>query len=522
MALTPRSAYPGGGWEMKRISAACLLVVSAVVLTLATVPSPALAGGSTLRIDPEALSGRITQYLLGESEVEPESGSGGKVVFGANVRLSDEHIPNRRISQTEPTITANPANPMNLVAGFHDLFPKTQDFVCRVAFTLDGGATWNLGGATPLQNNGNFCSDPALAADADGNFYYAYLDINFGAQQADIDVAKSTDGGQTFATFSIAVQGHTSRNFPDKEFIAVDANDGSPHKGAIYLSWTDFLNPLDPLARDNGQIKVVVSTDGGASWAAPVAISRSAQFPDAISGSLPVVAPDGTAYVVYADFRSRTGPLSIMLSKSTDGGATWSDPAAVASGLPSPGRFRLKNADPAFGSVPNRGFRSNSFPTATIAPDGTIFVGWTDFPNGACRDDGTGRPPCVNADVRMAASKDGGRSWSRPAKLSDDRGSTDQFFPWIAAHADGRVSAIWQDKRLDPNNVDFDTFYTSTLTGRTFSANVRVSTATSRTGLTVFIGDYNYLAVTDGAIYPVWTDRRARNNDIFTATGMRP
>ncbi|MGQ0797503.1 MAG: hypothetical protein ACT4OI_06555, partial [Methanobacteriota archaeon] len=106
---------------MRRIGAVCLLVVSVVVLTLVSVPSPAVAGGSTLRIDPEALSGRITQYLLGESEIESAASSsgGGKVVFGANVRLSDEHIPTRVISQTEPTIAVNPANADNLAAGFH-------------------------------------------------------------------------------------------------------------------------------------------------------------------------------------------------------------------------------------------------------------------------------------------------------------------------------------------------------------------------------------------------------------------
>ncbi len=496
-------------------------LVILVCLSLVTVlfaSSPARGGTATLRIDPEALSGRITQYLLGESEIDSGSSERG-VEFGTNIRLSDEHFARRLISQTEPTIAVSPDNPKNLVAGFHDLFPKTQDFVCRFAFTLDGGKHWTLGGAAPLQVNGNFCSDPALAANAEGNFYYAYLDINFGATRSDIDVAKSTDGGRTFSTFSIAVHGHPNTNFPDKEFIAVDAHKGSPFKGTVYLSWTDFLNPLDPLALDNGQIKVVVSRDGGATWSAPVAISRSAQFPDAISGSLPVVAPGGTAFVFYADFRSRTGPLSIMYSKSTDGGSTWSDPQAVASGLPSPGRFRLRNADPAFGSVPNRGFRSNSFPTAAAAPDGTLYVAWTDFPMGSCRNDGTGRPPCENSDVRLSVSRNGGMSWTAPVKVSDETNPTDQFFQWIATHPDGRLSLIWQDKRLDGNNVNFDTFYTSTTDGARFTSNVRVSSATSRTRTTTFIGDYNYLAVTEDGIYPVWTDRRLRNNDIFTSKG---
>src|SRR5712692_1613369 len=328
------------------------VVVLAAALAAFLAPIPARSGTSTFRIDPEALSGRITQFLEGESEVATGTSQAG-VKFGNNIMLSDEHFANRLISQTEPSIAVNPANPNNLVAGFHDLFPKTQDFVCRFTFTTDGGSNWTRGGATPLQTSGNFCSDPAIAADASGTFFYSYLDINFGAQHSDVDVAKSTDGGQTFSTFTVAVKSQTAVDFPDKEYIAADAGTNSPFKGNIYVTWTDFLNPQSPSALDNGQIKVVVSRDGGSTWSAPLPISQDALAPEAISGSNPVVAPDGTVFVFYADFIQGTGPLTIRCSKSTNGGVSF-DPCntagdgkgVVASGLPSPGRFRLKNADP--------------------------------------------------------------------------------------------------------------------------------------------------------------------------------
>jgi hypothetical protein len=513
-AAPPRAGSPA----RLRLSLVATAVAVGLVVLFATPPAGAKA--RRLRIDPEALSGRIAQYLLGESELSTRTSSSPQVSFGTNVRLSDEHFRKRIISQTEPSVAASPDG-QTLVAGFHDLWPKTQDFVCRFAFSNNGGDDWQLGGATPLQAEGNFCSDPAIASDSDGNFYYAYLDINFGAIRSDVDVAKSTDGGHTFSTFSVATDGAPRTNFPDKEFIAVDSTGGA-FGGNVYVSWTDFLNPQDPHGLDNGQIKVVRSTDGGATWSEPIAISESAQFPQAISGSNPVVAPDGTVYIFYADFTSNTGPLAIKYSKSDDGGATWTSPVDVASDRASPGRFRLRNADPNFGTVAGAGFRSNSFPSGAIAPDGSIYVVWTEFPSlDACTPDGSGRPPCEDADVVLAKSTDGGGTWSAPVKFSDENpaGETDQFFPWVAVHPNGLVSIVWQDKRNDPDNIDYDVFYTSTTDGVTFTANQQINTLPSLVGLTTFIGDYNQIAATPSAVIPVWTDRRFGNNDIFTVKG---
>jgi len=160
----------------------------------------------------------------------------------------------------------------------------------------------------------------------------------------------------------------------------------------------------------------------------------------------------------------------------------------------------------------------SSFPTAAVAPDGTISVAWTDFPSGACFGSGVD-PACVNADVRMARSRDGGKSWSAPQKVSDDATSADQFFPWIAAHPSGLLSLTWLDRRVEPSGVDYDLFYTNTSDGRFFLPNVRVTTASSNVDSTWNGGDYNNLAVTGDRIFPVWNDARFNSVQIFTAVG---
>jgi hypothetical protein len=236
-----------------------------------------------------------------------------------------------------------------------------------------------------------------------------------------------------------------------------------------------------------------------------------------------VVAPDGTVYVFFASWPYNSAKyLSIAYAKSRDGGVTWSKPAAVASRLPSPGFFNLKNADPAFGTDPNAGLAGNSFPTAAIAPDGAIYVAWTDFSAGTCWAlDAYGDWACSNADVRLSVSRNAGKSWTAPVKVNDDgAGGTDQFYPWIATHPDGLLSLAWIDRRLDLDNVNYNAFYTNTSDGAHFLPNVRVSSVTSILGLNRFIGDYIGLGVSSNRVFPVWGDFRFDAVTDFTAKGV--
>src|SRR6266571_5269648 len=411
------------------------------------------------------------------------------VTFGPNIDLSVAKRSNATI-QRETTIAVNPLDPNNIVEGNIDRAPNPE--TNTFSFTADGGQTWTLGGSVPLENSTDGAVDPALAADADGNFYYSYLEdltsTTGAVTRTDLVVAKSTDGGKTFPTLSVVHQGVSTPTLvssPDKDYIAVDTWSGSPFKGTIYLGWTEF-------------------TCGATSC----------------DVQIQVAAPDGTVYVFYADLLLNTGPTSIRFSKSTDGGMTWSVPASVASSLPSPGFFRLKNDDPKWDTNLSAGIFSHSLPTAAIAPDGGIFVAWVHFPNGSCTNDGSSNPPCTNADVRLSVSRNAGKSWTRPVKIGDETNATDQFFPWIATHPNGLLSLAWNDKRLDPNNINYDEFYTNTFDGATFLPNVRVTTTTALSGNgETPIGDYNGLAVSADAIFPVWSQMTSTTPDVFTAVG---
>ncbi len=438
-----------------------------------------------------------------------------KVSFGFETNLSA----GSPLYEIETTIAANPANPSNIVGGFFHIGLNID--TCEHAYSFDAGRKWTVGSGVPRLEDHIDCGDPAIAADAEGNFYYSYLEgrgkefpfLDF----VDLVVAKSIDGGRTFPTFSVALPGGDFAS-ADKPYLTVDTMASSAHRGTIYLAYTNFTELT-------WHLDVQVSRDGAAAWTEPIKLSRTigSQNQDTVAGALPVVAPDATAYVFWADTKVTGGVTAIRFSKSTDGGRTWSPEAAVATNLPTPGFFKLKDANPDFGIRSGAGILGNSFPSAAIAPDGTIYVVWIDFPNGSCA---LTDPPsdqdiaCVNSDVRLSLSKDAGKTWTAPVKVSDEKNATDQFLPWIGVHPDGLVSIAWTDKRLDPNNANYDVFYTNTADGRRFLPNVRVTSRTSVVGTNCCVKDYNGLTATKDHVFVTWMDQRdGGDSDVFVARG---
>ncbi len=463
-------------------------------------------------------------FLMGIGALRAQALRPRAVRFGPNIDLSAAQP--ATLWHHEPAIGANPSDPKNLVAGYFGHLTQNSSIGCFAAYTADAGTTWAPAGTVPLASIYDACFDPSIAADASGTFYYGYLDFHGTPDgvltTTDIRVARSTDGGRSFTEFSTPVVGQIGfgESDPDKPWITVDSQPKSRFRGTIYVTFTDlvFFSP----STGDFMIKSMVSRDGGKTWSTPVIVSRlvdvfSSQL---VLDSLTVIAPDGTAYLVYHDFDTAAIRDSIKFVKSKDGGKTWSQPADVAANIPSPGLYQLDNGDPHFGTGSTFGVSASSYPTAAVAPDGTIYVAWADFAQGHCvPEPSSGIPACYNADVRLSVSKDGGGSWSTPRKVNDDATSADQFLPWIATGPDGLLSLIWQDRRLDPKLIDYDLFYTNTADGRTFLPNVRVSSQSSNVDAAFFEGDYNNLAVTSEGIFPAWNDGRFNSVQIFTARG---
>jgi hypothetical protein len=98
----------------------------------------------------------------------------------------------------------------------------------------------------------------------------------------------------------------------DKNWIACDNGTASPFRGSCYIAYT---------AVTSRRMALLVSRDGGLNWSPPVTIDAS--FGNSI-GAIPLAQPDGALTVVYI------GDGNMVASRSTDGGATFAAPVVIS------------------------------------------------------------------------------------------------------------------------------------------------------------------------------------------------
>ena len=201
----------------------------------------------------------------------------------------------------------------------------------------------------------------------------------------------------------------------------------------------------------------------------------------------------------------------LRFQKSSDGGASFL-PAAVH--IDKPGQF-VDNPDPG-DILPPTAFRApNTTSIDYNRATGTLTFVYQNFINAASS----------GADISYQQSRDGGLTWSDARFLSTQGRAparNDQFFPWADSTPSGNLYVIWFDRRRDPANRNIDTWQAvSTNDGTTWTTS-RISTRSWNPDLGffssgAFIGDYNGLAASNRAVYPVWTDGR---NNAIGSTGI--
>ncbi len=247
---------------------------------------------------------------------------------GNNIRLGADPValPAIMRAQAEPHIARSLGNPDLLVGVFQEgRFTDAGAVDCGYSISRNGGISWTralIPNLTMTSGGPYFrATDPVAAVDASGNLYLETLaatDANF--VNGAVVVSKSTNGGVSFAAPRVAFRPPNNSVFPDKDWIAINTFSGTPHFGRIVCTYTLF----SASSTVGAPIQLVYSDNGGTTWSAPVFVNGSGANSQ---GSQPVFLPDGKLAVVYWNFNA---PERIEVAVSSDGGATFAAPKVVA------------------------------------------------------------------------------------------------------------------------------------------------------------------------------------------------
>jgi hypothetical protein len=405
-----------------------------------------------------------------------------------------------RNAEVEPWVSANPAEQRNLIAVWQqDRWSNggAQGLLTGVSF--DRGESWQRPAPPPFSrcaggnaaNGGDYerATDPWVSFGPDGTAHQISLSFNDSNPISAVLVSSSHDGGRAWGRISTLQRDTVAELFNDKESITADPGDSR----FVYAVWDrlQIANPADPASPFSGDTLFARSTDGGRTWEPTRTIL---DFPDNSGiqsiGNQIVVLGNGVLLNVF-DLIDNGLPL-VAVQRSTNHGTTWSQPIIVdvLFGSAAQGQGVI---DPSDGHLVRTG---DILPEAAADPRrGTddAYIVWQDI-----RFTLAAPLPYFNDQIVIARSPDGGRTWSDPKRVSENK-VTQAFTASVEVNDRGHVGVTYYDFTADdPSGGSLDTDFWATTSrdaGVTFSERQRLTrrsfdmrTAPDAGGF--FVGDY--------------------------------
>jgi hypothetical protein len=337
----------------------------------------------------------------------------------------------------------------------------------------DNGASWQPSRALLPFSTGQF--DPQIVVDPlDRQTVYASWMQN---NKRDIVVARSLDFGRTWS-FSWAERGQEDS---DKPVLAVRGAD-------VYVGFNHEERFLVAASHDAGQTFSVsrVNTTAEPGWS--------------LAGGA-TVDSTGNVYFgwsAYARHDMPTRPVSIYVSRSSDGGRTWATLLLDRSSAPPD--CAAQNCETGYLG-----------PQIALASDtaGGLYALW----NAGSANGGAER-------IYFSSSTTAGATWFARASVSSAPSGTEHAFPAIVAGAPGDIRIAWMDTRMTAAvHSDFplwNTYYrSSTNGGATWNREAQLSSPAQGydyilpAGFRFPFGDYFGLAIdSEGVTQAVWGEGR--------------
>ncbi len=329
------------------------------------------------------------------------------------------------------------------------------------------------------------------------------IDMNSrkGIGYIDSDGGQSIDLSDNNTEWESTVVSENYGSLLDKNHLWLDYSPVSNYAGNMYSAWTWFGGDNDT------QIGLSRSNDGGLTWSTPYEISSAVDAGSQNQGVNIQTGPKGEVYAVWAiydfwNYNLNGYEEALGFAKSTDGGETFEPASRIIENIKGIRQGITKN------------MRVNSYPVMAAdisgrSTNGNIYVTWSNY--------GTpGTNLGSNVSIHFIRSTDGGTTWSEPLRVNQGplEEGKEAYFPWITCDPEtGTISIIYYDDR-NVSSTEVETYvsisYDAGLTWEDMKISDVAFTPTPILGVAPgYMGDYLGIASRNGQVYPIWPDNRS-------------